>query len=231
MEFMVATAIFSVVLLMCSFAILHVGRMFYKGVITNRTQDVARKLSEDISDNIRFGVGSSDPAIFYDEVQTTSGAAFPSGTSAYIRSVCVGTSRFTFSTLYAPASIPPDRRTAMPPMGASAGSVNVGLWKDRRDSPNSACTVLNINIPAAVADSATRLGGQELLTEKMRVSRFDVVQAPVDGSLWAVNVRISFGDDNVLFEDGADASRCRGTNAGGQFCAVSDLSTQVTKRL
>lgn len=56
-ELMIATVVFSMVLLVCAYAILHVGRMYYKGMVMNRTQDVARRIVDDVADTVKFGTG------------------------------------------------------------------------------------------------------------------------------------------------------------------------------
>src|SRR5215207_6103202 len=87
-EFMIATMVFSMVLLVCAYAIVHVGRMYYKGVITNRTQDAARRIVEDISAAIQFGPHNTDPGSFF---RTTDLSLSP-------KSICIGSNRYTFTT-------------------------------------------------------------------------------------------------------------------------------------
>ena len=53
-ELMIATVIFSMVLLVCSYAIIHAGRMYYKGMIMSKTQDTARKIIDSASDAIKY---------------------------------------------------------------------------------------------------------------------------------------------------------------------------------
>ena len=53
-ELMVATAIFSLTLVILLTAFLRIGNMFYKGVSISNTQEVARTTIQDISDDIKF---------------------------------------------------------------------------------------------------------------------------------------------------------------------------------
>lgn len=54
-ELMIATTIFSVVLLVCTFGLIQIGRTYYKGTALVRTQNVTRAAFEDISQAIQYG--------------------------------------------------------------------------------------------------------------------------------------------------------------------------------
>lgn len=79
-ELMIATAVFSVVLLLCTFAVLSIGRTYYKGVITTRTQETTRAVMEEITDAIRFGGAGVVSLISHDSVE----------------GFCIGNSQFTY---------------------------------------------------------------------------------------------------------------------------------------
>ncbi len=198
-ELMIATAVFSMVLLICAMAIVHVGRMYYKGMIMNRTQDTARQIAEDIAQSIQFGA-----------FENASLFVVPAGAeSDSIRAWCIGESRYTFRTDFH--------------LGGS-GSPHV-LWRDRRPS-GASCAAADVS-DASLSD------GEELLGANMRAPRLEV--SAVDG-IWTISIRIAYGDDPELFEPAVDGEHgpfeiCKGTNAGGQFCAVSSFTTSVVKRL
>lgn len=59
LELMIATTIFSVILLILSGAIVTIGRTYYKGILQTRNQETARRIADTISDAIRYS-GSSD---------------------------------------------------------------------------------------------------------------------------------------------------------------------------
>lgn len=192
-EFLISTAVFSVVLLICSFAILHIGRMYYKGVITSRTQDAARRIVEDVAASIQYGEKDNDPLRFMPDPITSGGST----------TYCLGDTRYTY--------------ISDTPLDSATPHV---LWRDERtrgcgdDLPNM----------------ANPSGGQEMVGRNMRITSFSVQRPPVGGSLWAVSITVSYGDDNDLFEDSAHTI-CKGVQAGGQFCAVSSYTTSVIKRL
>lgn len=54
-ELMIASSVFSVMLLVLASAVVQVGRQYYKGIIAARTQEVARSISDDIARSIQFG--------------------------------------------------------------------------------------------------------------------------------------------------------------------------------
>lgn len=99
-ELMIATAVFSLVLMISSLAIIHVGRMYYKGVIMNRTQDVSRKVIDDLTTSIQFE-GHTNYSV---------------GSNGNSMSRCIGKNRYTYNT------------DAI--RGTSAGKLRHVLWKD-----------------------------------------------------------------------------------------------------
>lgn len=82
-ELMIATVVFSMVLLVVTSAIVQFGRVYYKGVIQSRTQERTRSVAEDVSKHIQFS-GS----------RPSSTAPVPSMPGySYI---CVGDRRYTY---------------------------------------------------------------------------------------------------------------------------------------
>ena len=78
-ELMVATVVFSVILLLVTYGILQIGRSYSKGVTESKTQNVARAIMDSITQDIQFYKSG-----------TVIGAA--SG-STYV--ICVGNNRYT----------------------------------------------------------------------------------------------------------------------------------------
>ncbi len=71
--------------------------------------------------------------------------------------------------------------------------------------------------------------GQELLSPGMRLSKMKV--EIVGGDLYKVSVRIVSGLKELVANDEAEDARCQTFQSGTQFCAVTDISTVVTKRV
>lgn len=73
------------------------------------------------------------------------------------------------------------------------------------------------------------VSGRELLGPRMRLSNLSVTNIGPD--LYRVQVRIVYGDDDLLDNANTPTAVCKNVNAGTQFCAVSDLSTVIKKRV
>lgn len=73
------------------------------------------------------------------------------------------------------------------------------------------------------------VSGRELLAPNMRLANLQVTNVGAD--LYRVSVRIVYGDDDILNNPTATNASCQGVRAGTQFCAISDLTTVVTKRV
>lgn len=198
-ELMIATTIFSMVLLLCAMAIVHVGNMYYKGTLINRTQDMSRKVVDDVTRSIQFGNASTNPLLFY-RPGTASFGGFT------VNSICLGSVRYSFS------------QTAS--QGTAAGQIRHAMWRDR--TPDDNCAPRNLTAVTPSAD------GESMLGDNMRVPSFTVTPS---SNLWDIDLVISYGDDPNLFEPASNFSICKGTSAGGQFCAASSFSTSVVKRL
>ncbi len=83
-ELMIATVIFSTVLLLCTYALIQIGRLYMKGVTMSRTQEVARSAITEIAQSIQFSGGPVLPDV------TTPGTA---GVPVVF---CVDNNRYTF---------------------------------------------------------------------------------------------------------------------------------------
>lgn len=60
-ELMIATLVFSLILLLVTMGVLQVNRVYYKGVTEANTQNVARSITDTISQAIQFNGGSITP--------------------------------------------------------------------------------------------------------------------------------------------------------------------------
>lgn len=206
-ELMIATAIFSVLLLLCSTAIIDIGRQFYKGTIVNRTQQTARQVVEDVAQAAQFSAGSTS-------VQTQ--------TSGSTTVLCIGQIRYAFVN---------DKS-----LGSDSGQSPHVLWKDH-------IVEGNCNVTDGVAGALPNLSsatpsndsdGQEMLGSNMRVPNFTILK---NGNTITINLTVSYGQDDSVFVTNpgspptVDYTKCLSTRFGGQFCAVSTISTNVGQRL
>jgi prepilin-type N-terminal cleavage/methylation domain-containing protein len=205
-EFMIATAIFSLVLLVCGAAITQVGRMYYKGVIINRTQDTSRRVIDEISQSIQLGAYSDDPDQF-----RRPGTPLTTLSGVIVYSYCLGSTRYSYIT---------DRAQGGTTV-TTTKSPHV-LWRDQIFTV--ACPPLDIT------NAFIATPGEELLGENMRLPVFNIPD-PGTSNLWNITVRVTYGEDPSSYEGTNQFQFCKGASAGGQFCAVSGFTTSVVKRL
>lgn len=201
-ELLIATSVFTVILLLVSVGIIKINANYYKGVNQSRTQQTARAVLDDISQAIQFNNGAvSAPS-----------SPFPS-TEGDQFAVCVGGNRYS---VYLKKMIIADSSTSHALIKDTPGSCAIGDPVDNLDGGGA--------LPS---------GTTELLAPRMRVAALSVEQPnSTDSSgLWKVNVRIVYGGDGVT-DDLLNGSKdgCN-TGEGSQFCAVSDLTAYVEKRL
>jgi prepilin-type N-terminal cleavage/methylation domain-containing protein len=212
LELMIATAVFSVVLLLLMISIIEVGRMYFKGITSSTTQGTARAAIDDITQTIQYGKVSF----------VSTGGPTASG-SAILHSYCFNNMRFTYTI-----------NTQLETTPSGAGQFTHALWRDLYN--DGGCPPLDLGDPAAVANSKTNRKGHELLGDHMRLTNFTIVPDSVSGSnLIHVSLWVAYGDDDLLVPalapDTAGSRHCVVSHDGGQFCSFSELETDVVKRL
>ena len=199
-ELLIATTVFSLVLLLCSAGLIHVGRTYNKGLTTARTQEAARSIIDEISRSIQFSGGT----IATTPTQRSDGTPYV---------FCIGSQRYTVVT---------DRQLKDQLSGATQfGNVLVtdAFAGCSAGSPALPLTSSSFSI-------ASVPGARELLSPNMRIARLEVNS--IGSDLYRIIIRVVHGDDDLL--DPAH-DNCLNVKAGTQFCAVSELSTVVQKRL
>lgn len=185
-ELMIATSVFSVVLLLCTYGLLEIGRTYYKGVTITRTQETARRIVDDVSEAIKFSA---------DEV-----AGSESGGRGHY---CVGSKRYSFVL-----------NRQLDDSSPSHALVS--------DKPTS-CGYIDI-------DTSFPSGGEEMLSTRMRLSKFSIERVG-STDLYTVRVLVATGDDDVFVDHSVADLQCSGERSSSQFCAVTELTTTVQKRL
>lgn len=205
-ELMIATLVFSVVLVLITVGVIQFNNAYYKGVTQSNTQNIARTLIEDITQAIQFN-GS----------QITS----PIGTTGSGSSLgfCIGNQRYSYLLGWELVS----------------GTVNASLHQTShafvKDNPGI-CSGLN-----AQDVQGASVAGTELLGLNMRISAVSVTPVAGSNNLYKISVRVVYGDDDLLYSPSGTLPAATAPDAsckdqtGSQFCAVSQLSTIVQKRV
>lgn len=73
------------------------------------------------------------------------------------------------------------------------------------------------------------ISGRELIGPGMRLSRLQVTN--LGTNLYKVSVRIVYGDDDLINTPTGSAASCKTLHSGTEFCAASDITTTVVKRV
>jgi prepilin-type N-terminal cleavage/methylation domain-containing protein len=194
-ELLIATAVFSVVLLIATSGLLQVTRTYYKGVTESNTQNAARNIVNAVSQAIQFDGGT---------VQPTNG-----GTAKTTYDFCVGSTRFRYYLGSELSSNPNSAQTYH------------ALLEDSAAGCTSGTDGSSINSASA--------SGTEFLSPNMRLSKFVVTS--LSNNLYQVSVTVAYGDDDLFGTPTASNPVCQGILAGTQFCAVSQITTTVLKRV
>jgi prepilin-type N-terminal cleavage/methylation domain-containing protein len=77
--------------------------------------------------------------------------------------------------------------------------------------------------------SGSTVTGRELLAPDMRLAKMDIDNVGTDA--YRVSVKVVYGDDDLLDNPTAATAKCKNIRAGTQFCAVSEITTTVVKRV
>lgn len=201
-ELLIATLVFSMVLLLIAVGVLQFNHAYFSGVTQSNTQDTARSVLENMSQAIQFSGGT----ITTNLGTTKSG---PYSTSGF----CLGTVRYSYVTGWELAA----------KTNKTKHQTNHALVEDSNGNCGG-------KAPQSFA-GALAAGSVELLNSDMRLSKLSVTAVPGSNNLFKIDVRVVYGDDDLLTNppDGANTTCVQGS--GDQFCAVSELSTVVQQRI
>lgn len=216
-ELMIAASVFSVIMLGVAGTVTQVGRMYYKGVISSRTQNIARSVNDEVSRAIQFSnknIAANTNVSFGDPGEPRMGV------------FCVGQNRYTFAINVQVS----DGQTNYDPIKHRGPHA---LLRDRVSDPGSC----DLDVPKPTASLPANSNAEELLEQNMRLKDIAVQE---DNGSFKVLVSVIYGDDDLLVTETGDTldinpsgmpQSCTGSIVGGQWCAFSTLETNVTKRL
>ncbi|MBI2589215.1 prepilin-type N-terminal cleavage/methylation domain-containing protein [Candidatus Saccharibacteria bacterium] len=208
-ELLIATAVFSLVLMTALAGFLQIGRLFYQGVSSTQTQSVVNQLFQDIVGNFQTAANISSP-------QNAGGYSY----------YCIGNSRYTYN-------IGKKVNLADTPKHAPlAAGGNFGLLKDVLPGATACATPCDDLAGGACPAGAVAFNQPiEILGNNMRLESFNLQQnLSVSPNFYNVSVVVAYGDDELLdFTVANDPSTvfCKGGSSNQQFCAVSRLATGV----
>lgn len=211
-ELMIATSVFSVILLVCAVGLITVGRYFYKGVTSARTQAAARDALDKIVVPIKIG-----------KANIIQSAASYSGVG--IKSICVDNKRFSY--------LVDSQVDAAATFDVANHKSKHALWQDiANDAVACVPTNLSIDNPSATP-GAEGSDGSELIPPRMRLGALRLVSGqPISTQSWTINIQVAAGEDDILERDASNnITGCKSITVGGQFCAVASLQTNAYERI
>lgn len=222
-ELLIASTISSAILLVITTGIIQFSKQYYKGLITSSTQNTARMLIDDVTRALQYNGGGVTPL---------------SGSPPQSGGYCIGGfKRYSYQLNRQVVDVSPD---------PSSHQGYHGLVSDSVTNCNISTAPLDLaSAPANLASVSPVLSNpRELLGKHMRLAKFDIIPA---GEVYTVTIRVVYGDDDVLCSpsvsndcnistpsagvaSNARDLSCRG-NIGTAYCAVSELTTTVMKRV
>lgn len=207
-ELMIATAVFSVVLIIIVFGIISITKTYTKGITVTNTQNIARNIVNDVSQSIQFdGCGSSGSCL-----TPTGGIG-----AGVAETLCIGAKEYIYQVGY---------EVEPPPVSHYQSD----------QSLNGLVVIDGVSCPLAPSSfrTASVANSIEFLNPNMRLSYFNVSKVSGSTSLYNVDVEITYGNDDVLTSpvDATDGTTaCLGTAAQQDFCATAKLDTVVQARV
>jgi prepilin-type N-terminal cleavage/methylation domain-containing protein len=216
-ELMIATTIFSITLIIATSAVTRITRMYYRGVIAAQTQNTTRAVADELSRAIQF-TG--------DDVLTGGPTNFGTAPNILaVRSVCIGERRYSYAV-----NAQANDSVATGTYDATTKRTRHALWRDTVPV-GPICTPLDVR--QAIPPGSTN--GSELLTENMRLMRLAVTPVSADPAIFSVSIGAIYGDTDLIeFTDMTAKTgplRCLGSGVGSEWCAASELTTQILRRL
>jgi len=251
-ELMVATVVFSVILIIITTGVIHITQTYNKGINLINTQNTARNIMDSISQSIQFSGGV---------VSWPQPSDNPVGTSGPVTAGrgCIGSQQYDFQLGYQ-VDDNPDGTIKQAKDALTLRSGVAGCSKNPVAAVPATPTAPQIPaVPGSFSPPAKDFS--ELIGQHMRLTKLTVNRLSGDANtdnLYAVAVTVVYGDYDLLCDTtytvgspgscGVDAPAmqptdpnfykflispnltCRGS-AGSQYCAVSALSTVVQQRL
>lgn len=217
-ELLFATVVFSVILLLCLASLIQIGKLYYKGVTTSQTQETARNVMDEISQSIQLSAAAVTQSSFSGGPDIASGASY----SGYTGYFCIGDLRYSYAI---------DR--ALTDGTPSFKEIKHVLWVDKVKD----CAKQATPIAPTIDLTQTNPGGtdgRELLGAHMRLLRLNLTQPVAATDVWKVDLDIGYGDDDLFMTDTSVTphnKHCKTAEAGTQFCATSELTTIINRRL
>ena len=201
LELMIATTVFAVILLVMAVGVIRFTNDYYKGITGSKTQAAARNIMAEIGQAIEFGKNIT--------ITNANGSG--------LGGVCVDNTMYSYQLGQQVIDKNPST------------SIHQG-YHGLIEAAGGDCSVIAPSVPNS--PNPLPAGTRELLGQHMRMAAFSVTP---NGTTYSIHIKIIYGEDDLLAPALTGSPTwanegCAG-QSGQQFCATSDLSTTVEKRL
>jgi len=221
-ELMIAIAILSVILILCTVVLIGISNYYTKGINIASVQNDNRNIVNQLTSDIQFSSSPMNPG-----TQMVSDRSV-SGGQVTIHAICFGNVRYSYV------------------LGIVDG-ITHPLWRDQMTGSGS-CDPLNLTeitpsctgIPTGCLGSVAN-SGSSLLPSNMHLVNFSI-GSPSNNDIYNIIVAIALGSSASYFEPSNPYNPlnpleiennnyvCK-SSIGQQFCATSTLRTMATRRL
>ena len=216
-ELMIATAVFSIVLLILTTGVLSFTRQYYKGIINNRTQNIARNTVREITQSIQFSTG--EVTTLYNNAGQVGGYCI-NGRPYYFalgRQLNGGDAATTAKHVLITGSA----NCVSPAPNITNADLNSSPYIGFRE-------LLGDKMRLAYFNVTPISGGSTEVVMRIAYGDKDLLcSGSVANSCQPTG---SLTDTQILNPLGDNALQCRGSS-GNQFCSVIGFTTQVVKRV
>lgn len=220
LELLIATIVFSILILVAITSFLTIGHLFYKGIALTQSQDAVRNIMADVTNGIQRAPGTA--LVPTGSIQVSSTQTCGSTSTGVCTYYCINGDRYTALTGPIPAG---DTQTTAP-----TTLKDFSLIKDTAscNNPFSATGTPINNNPT----SPTYTKPTELLGNGLWLRQFKILNPATD--FYTIDLRIAYGNDlnNFINYSGNDYSgaKCQGGRAiGFAFCSTNSAFTSVIR--
>ena len=174
-ELMIATLVFSTVLLLCATGLITIGRMYQKGNTSRATQEVARSVMDTIKTDFELSGGTYNPFAINSDQNS-------------VNAFCIGDNLYAYQL--GRKRNPDNTGNALVVIATAQGCALAGQGSQ---------FPTNVSLDLLIA-----LGAHELLGPNMRVASLTLTGSPSDADAQSLYIRLAIasGDDDLLNADG-----------------------------
>lgn len=219
-ELLIATTIFSVMLLIIAGSIIQIGRLYYKSLTSSRTQETARTIISDISEAIQFNSGD----VVGTNVITLNNIGDP-----FSRGICVGSRLYSYRL--GQQQVNNTHAMVVQNMASDCTSTRA---QNLSTGPVAGFEMLSDKMRLTKMQVIPLAGDTYRVLVRVVYGDADILcnpAAPPNG-IYGCTSQLQRTDlqNATLIQTTPDVS-CKNIRSGTQFCSASELSKIVKRRL